>query len=588
MSTNLPSSPKQARRADKVAGYDPEELSKVIHDRCHRMAEEFDSYTGGTVLRWFPAVAMAIGFLLAFSLIYVKPGWFFFGPSFAAVALFCFLMVGSDTGLGAMRSRFFKWINVWPYWEYGLIASGVIVLLASAILYDFWAPLFMGAVIGVVTTAVSYLLVIDAKREERESVAESFEKFVNRIRKYGISTYEIECGTPALMGPRWAPLFEKHFGYGVYRSTAQQLQKHDPGLLRYRRRYRDFLCDTLASSIARRRGPVGALIDVRRTLRSRSLDQALLAAAANEEVESSSTVTEPSTSPGEIPLSEASTQDAIRHEATSDTVRSRQGVNPPSTEAVDDNVDVDDVVDGDVFVLLNGTGDPTISRVDGLAGAGYQRSTADDGFNINALGAENLAFHLGVANDAASSDTPKSMAKKQEYERMMEEARQSLDESPRKRGNEKKYEKYLDDEVRLSVSLLFGVLFFVWVYQSGMLSDSSLDELKQRVANVSFTSVRGFAEGAGSVIQWLTLAPASLSPVVVSGWGLAMASLMFALSSLREGWRYSVFTIPAVIVVLLGTTMTFVFSMPVVMAVGSLTLAGGLMTAGLVIKDWPQ
>ena len=583
MPTNLPSRPKRARRSKTVAGYDPEELSKVIHDRCHQMAKEFDSHTGGAVLRWYPAFAAVVGFVLAFTLIYLDPGWFFFGPCFATFGLICFLLIGSDAGLEALRSRFLKWINVWPYWEYGLVAAGVITLLSLAVIYDFWGPLFMGAVIGVVTTAISYLMLIDAKRDARESIAESFATFVNRIRKYGISTYEIECGTPALMGPSWMPLFEEQFGYEVYRSTAQQLQKHDPGLLRNRRRYRDFLCDTLATSIARGRGPVGTLIDVRRKLRRQSLDQALLEGTASDKGDRPAAMPEQSAFPGNLPASEATTQGAVSPQATKDTVVELNGTGGPSSDA---SIDLDD--GSDVFVLLNSAGEPAINRIDGLRNAGRQGHAASGDFNMHALNAENLAFHLGAATDGDSTDSPKQAAKKREYERMMEEARQSVDNVPTKRDKERKVKKYLNDEVRLSVALVFAVLFLVWVYQSGMLAESSRDELKQRVTDVSFASWSDFAQGSGRVFGWLTLAPASLSPVGVSGWGLGFACLLCGLSSLQEGWRYSVFTIPAVLVVLLGTTMSFVFSMPGVLVIGSLMIAGGLMTAGLVIKDWPK
>lgn len=505
---------------------------------------------GARAGRWLPGLMVALGFVFAFSLLYIELPWFFFGVGFAASGLAMCLLTGGELGLKPIQSRVSKWVTVWPIWEYAVLGTVAIGGLIAAFWFGVWAPMLMGGLVGLVIPAIAYLTVGMSMADRRSEVTAKFGKLVQDLTDYGLTTFAIEGGMPKLMGENWIPLFENHFGYAAYRSIAQQISEVEPELLGRRPRIRDFLADAIAGGTRTRQGMITTAWNVRQ--------ERLRKGDANKTL-------------------------AELRSADSPSDADRDGRRRSSVQG--------EIVAGSEENQIDRDGNPKILatdvslRTDSGHGGGGSAKLAGT-FNIHSLSAENLSIHLsgsdvaGLSDGTSDSRSGARAKRRGQYEEMMQEARSQPSLGKERASYEKKMNRYLSDESRLGVSIVMAIVFCCWTYQSGLLSGQTWTEFSSAITRFDIASLSAIGESFGRLADSLTRTEASVWPIGVSGWGIGLAAILVAISSGQEGWRYSIFAYAAALLVVAGFSISLVLGQSSIVAWSSVALAVITMVGG--------
>ena len=505
----------------------------TVQEFSRRLADRFVSPSRLVFVRWFAVSISLLGVVLAFTLIYLRLDWFFFGPSMTVAALATLLVVGDDIGRSPIRTRFLSWIRIWPAWE--KLAGGVALITfgITAVLFQLWPPIVMGAVVGFALAAIYQLAIVLPVKEKREPVADYFDRIVRRLQSSGVRDLDIESGMPKLMGPNWMPLFERQFGYEIYRSVANQISSVEPSLLQRRNRLRDFVCDFLGRNAQFQRGLLGGLADLRGSYLAAVEGSRILEQMESAEAESLG-------------------EDGVV------VIESMEVETATTTERVDAGKDASKV---------------------------HLTQLRADRFDINSLQATNLTLQVSeeqLQTLAMDTGSPVAKVKKRQFDEMMEAARTTQSMSADRIRRMKALHRWLGDEARLTIGLILMLLFGTWVYTSGLLSGESLDRITRAIVGFQFGSLSAFGSSMNSLGQALRWCPQGLFASGPAGWGLLSASVLLIVSSVKGGWRLSMYVLPASIALVVAFTMTLCFEASSAWTWSAILMAIFLVATGIL------
>lgn len=497
--------------------------TEAFEKLCRDLA---DDYAGGKlssfIARYFAGFFVVLGIGLAFSLMYVSLPWFFFGISLAVSVPLTLLLIGDSTDRSTVKRRFLDWMVSWPIWEYVIWSLVLVTFLACSVVYQFWPPVLMGAVVGVVVAAIYYLVFLLPLGERRIEPAQRFASLVDQISRRGVNSLVIEAVMPKLLGANWMPVFENHFGYEVYRGAVQRMEYESPELLERQWRLRDFFCDFFKKNANARRGLAAATRDYRKSV--------LLARQARMKL-------------NELESSPEYDEDDL------DVIDSHE------VEILDDSDDqqVEFVGDGHRIDCAHDLRNPSSSPQYNVNVDSLHVNTEEFWLNVDPL---DLADSSGLGSlDGDSTHTSGASEKKRKFDKMMEDAK-----SPRaaKRARDRQIERYLGEEARLTIAILAMLAFGVWVYQSELLTGNLMNTHWAVIHSAASTpdGIRAFILGLPAVCASV---PQSLIPMGVSGWGLGAAALFMGIASQLYGWRATALTVPAMILLLLSFTASLVW-----------------------------
>ncbi len=536
------------RRRRPAAGLSPSigavEPTERLRSYCIELADSYASIFGAKFGRWMPGVLLALGVVAAFSLMYVELAWYFFGVGFAFSGLAVCLLLERVFGLRPLRTSIARWVRVWPLWEYVVFGLLTVSFLCLALWTGVWGSLLMGLVVGAAVPAIFYLTVGMSLLEQRAEASAKFGKLVDDLRGYGLSPLMIEGGMPKLMGVNWIPLFECRFGYAAYRSVAQQISQIDPDLLIKRPRIRDLFVDIISNGTRSNRGIFGTAWDARREQLRNANAKKILAGLQQATEESDS--------------------------CAPDESFDAQG----NAHVLSDQSEGIVALEPEVVI---GNSPPSETSLHGV-------------FNIHSLSAENLSLYVPTPDLEKISDKaePSSVGshprrRKAEYDRMMSQAREGSELGGSKLEFERVMYRYLGDEMRLIAAMVMAIVVLMWAYQTDMLTTDFFLSVWGAIAAFDPGEV---SQSLTRVASALTQSEPRVSPIGISGWGLFLAAIVMGISSEQQGWRYSLFAIPATVIVIAGITATLVAGAPAIVGWFSVGVAALLLVASSCLFQW--
>lgn len=499
------------------------------------MADEFVSHFRYRLTILLPLIILGSGIISAFSLVYVRLPWFFFGPSVAAGFLAITVSAGDESnGGGPIRSRIQKWVQIWPVWEYVVTALLLVAFLVLSVVFGFWGSVLFGGAVGIALGLIFFVAVTLPLKEQRVTIENGFGKIVQLLRRYGISPLEIEMGTPKLLGVQWMPLFEQVFGYDAYRSVSQQIAEKEPELMRKRRWMRDSVCDLISHGVQHRTGPFGTLSSLRkRQLAGTSDRQTLNKIQAGQSI------------PGHGLQGET----IFDSELPSDSI---PGQGLPGQ-------------------LLPGfPGGPSDS-------SGY--SAQEPNVRIDAAHSQNVSVNAtNIDLDALSINNLNLLVGNQQLDTVMqdEQVQQTAGAGSRayqeaqvsstgltreEREKMRRLHAFLGDEARLTIAFLASCVFGFWVFQSGVVSDAGIASFQEACSQMKFQSLSQIGHNLYLLQNVATGCVQEIWPLGISGWSFFFVSCMLFASSVKRGWQFSLFVLPAALVLIGGMSATLVHGM---------------------------
>jgi hypothetical protein len=480
---------------------------------CHELADDYTRSRSIHFERWLPALVAGIAFAFAFSLMYIKLTWFFFGLGFAIGGLVIHLICGDSEREHEVRDRLIGWSKAWPIWEYVVTGLAIVSSIVMLTYFGLWIALLFGVIVGVALVGIFYLAISSPLAERRDQVRMKFQQLVSELRRHRIGELEIEGKMPSLLGSNWPSLFESQFGYGAYRSIAVQIAREEPSLLGRRRWIRDAICDSLAYYRQKRLGPLGTAIVGRQAFYRSLQAQQVLSAGTDEE----------------------------RLDLLSDS----------PTTAVQGTV-VDHTPLGE------------IQRVDDAIDQVPAGSTVNIGptFNINAVFAQQLMLQMAMNPNDLSADNPKPvLSKKQKYDAMLEEARSASPKSAELIRRERLRYRIFGDETRLTIGLLLFAVFVAWLYQCGLFGGALWGEIRTACNGLKWDSIDTWHEVGAKLAVALVTPNASIFSLPISGWGVGLSVIVMLFSTVHGGWRMGVCSYLGMIAAIVGTSATLIFSL---------------------------
>lgn len=555
----------------------PVQATEQFQEYCRQLAIEYASQGQSRLLKWSPLGFVVIGTVLAFSLVYINLSWFFFGPAFAIAGVTGLVLTGAVDGKMLMRDRVWRWLRNWPLWEYLVLAVVLVVLIVAAIVYGFWGSVFMGSVVGIVTSTVLGLATLPSLVERRESLLEPFANLVAKIEGQNVNPLMLQAGLPGLLGPHWVPIFEAKFGYQAYRSVTQQLSQVQPELMQHRPKIRDTILDLLHQGANQNKGMIGTLALSRTTfyqsqeankILGRNLGPLATSRSAAPSIEIVRRV------PSELLVPE--------------TVAPRDMTPAPGNRSADSLhvAHIGNDVETDDEYRLQETPEIHAHLHADQINIGSMNTHTHTHTHSMGMSKEDM---IQIAALAHSIDPPKVRGhRKAAYDTMLQEA---WSDRTHRRKRFPTLQKWLGEEMRMGIGMLLAVAFVSYLIQAGAIDAKSRGELVAAFEQTNLWSFSGMNLCGRRVVEVFAAIPARLPWLGVSGWSIGILSVLWFLSGFfRDGWPYTLFV--ALTTVILLTLLTIAIDaansnrMLAIAAVLSITI----MTAGLLldrkIPDW--